>query len=188
VMRALTLEFPGDPGCDTLDRQYMLGDNLLVAPVFTEDGWVDYYLPAGRWTHFLTGQVVEGGGWVREQHDVLSLPLLVRPNCIIPEGLAGIIPDYDYADWVTFHVFELQDGADLSVDIPTLAGEVALTLKASRQGRRLEFKVSSDGKPWQVLLRGVAQVNALMGGEARSDPLGLMVSVTPGTGKVIVEL
>jgi alpha-D-xyloside xylohydrolase len=188
VMRAMTLEFPGDPGCDTLDRQYMLGDNLLVAPVFTEDGWVDYYLPAGRWTHFLTGQVVEGGRWVREQHDVLSLPLLARPNCIISEGLVDIIPDYDYADGITFHVFELQDGADLSVEIPTLAGEVALTLKASRQGRRLEFKVSSDGKPWQVLLRGVSQVNALLGGEARSDPLGLMVSVTPGAGKVIVEL
>ena len=29
-------------------------------------GLVDYYLPAGRWTNFLTGQVVEGGRWVRE--------------------------------------------------------------------------------------------------------------------------
>ena len=38
MLRAMTLEFPADPGCDTLDRQYMLGDALLVAPVFTADG------------------------------------------------------------------------------------------------------------------------------------------------------
>ena len=47
VMRAMLLEFPDDPGCDTLDRQYMLGDSLLVAPVFSHDGMVDYYLPPG---------------------------------------------------------------------------------------------------------------------------------------------
>ncbi|WP_391595509.1 TIM-barrel domain-containing protein [Yersinia aldovae] len=34
VMRAMMLEFPDDPACDYLDRQYMLGDDLLVAPVF----------------------------------------------------------------------------------------------------------------------------------------------------------
>jgi alpha-D-xyloside xylohydrolase len=48
TMRAMPLEFPGDAACDTLDRQYMLGERLLVAPVFTPSGAVDYYLPAGR--------------------------------------------------------------------------------------------------------------------------------------------
>ena len=114
VMRAMLLEFPDDPGCDTLDRQYMLGDSLLVAPVFTPDGTVDYYLPAGRWTHFLTGQVVEGGRWLRERHDTLSLPLLARPNSIIAVGATDDRPDYDFADGVTFHVFEIQDGATLT--------------------------------------------------------------------------
>jgi alpha-D-xyloside xylohydrolase len=67
VMRAMLLEFPGDPACETLDRQYLLGGSLLVAPVFSEDGIVDYYLPAGRWTNLLTGKVQEGPGWCREQ-------------------------------------------------------------------------------------------------------------------------
>ena len=47
VMRAMMLEFPDDPGSAALDRQYMLGDALLVAPVFTEAGDVDVYLPPG---------------------------------------------------------------------------------------------------------------------------------------------
>jgi alpha-D-xyloside xylohydrolase len=75
TMRAMLIEFPNDPACDTLDRQYMLGDSLLVAPVFTEDGMVDYYLPAGRWTNLLTGQAQQGPGWHREHHNFFSLPL-----------------------------------------------------------------------------------------------------------------
>jgi alpha-D-xyloside xylohydrolase len=31
TLRAMMLAFPGDPACETLDRQYMLGDSLLVA-------------------------------------------------------------------------------------------------------------------------------------------------------------
>ncbi|MFK9882575.1 TIM-barrel domain-containing protein, partial [Klebsiella pneumoniae] len=35
MLRAMMLEFPDDPACDYLDRQYMLGDSVLVAPVFS---------------------------------------------------------------------------------------------------------------------------------------------------------
>jgi alpha-D-xyloside xylohydrolase len=61
MMRAMILEFPKDPASDTLERQYMLGDSLLVAPVFSEGGEADYYLPEGAWTHLLTGKVQQGG-------------------------------------------------------------------------------------------------------------------------------
>ena len=105
MMRAMVIEFPDDPGCDMLDRQYMLGDSLLVAPIFRYDGVVDYYLPAGRWTKFLTGEVIEGGRWLREQHDFLSLPLLARPNSIIAVGNNDQKPDYEYAQGVTLHLF-----------------------------------------------------------------------------------
>lgn len=36
MLRSMMLEFPHDPACDYLDRQYMLGDSVLVAPVFSE--------------------------------------------------------------------------------------------------------------------------------------------------------
>jgi alpha-D-xyloside xylohydrolase len=78
VLRAMFLEFPNDPACAYLDRQYMLGPDLLVAPVFSEDGEVSYYLPEGEWTRLLTGETVKGGSWKKEKHDFLSLPLLVR--------------------------------------------------------------------------------------------------------------
>ena len=57
MMRPMFVEFPGDRACETLDKQYMLGDSLLVAPVFKESGEVEYYLPEGTWVNLLTGQI-----------------------------------------------------------------------------------------------------------------------------------
>lgn len=78
MMRPMFMEFPDDPACDTLDRQYMLGDDLLVAPVFTKDGRVDYYLPHGRWKHLLDGRCAEGGRWMRDVCSFMEMPLWVR--------------------------------------------------------------------------------------------------------------
>ena len=83
IIAIMNLEFPFDPACDYLDLQYMLGDNLLVAPVFNETGDVYYYLPEGNWTNLLTNQVVSGGRWLKENHDFIGLPLMVRPNSFV---------------------------------------------------------------------------------------------------------
>jgi alpha-D-xyloside xylohydrolase len=78
VLRAMVLEFPDDLACRYLDMQYMLGPALLVAPVFSADGSVSYYLPAGEWRHLLTGEVRQGPGWYTEQYDYFGLPLWVN--------------------------------------------------------------------------------------------------------------
>jgi alpha-D-xyloside xylohydrolase len=187
VLRAMHLAFPDDPGCDALDRQYMLGGALLVAPVFSAAGDVAYYLPAGRWTHFLTGEVVEGGRWVRERHGMKSLPLLARPNSLIAVGTEATRPDYDYADGVTFHLFELADGAEATSVVPTVKGEVALTATARRQGDTVRVAVEGASKPWRVLLRGIKGVRSVEGGEARSDDVGTLV-VPSGNAEVVVAL
>src|SRR5918999_2680112 len=122
MMRAMVVEFPGDAACTHLERQYMFGDDLLVAPVFSADGEVSYYVPDGAWTHYLTGRQVTGPRWVKESHSVMSVPLLVRPGAVIPEGAVDDRPDYDYAAGVTLRVYELADGAHVTTGIPTPAG------------------------------------------------------------------
>lgn len=72
MMRPMFMEFPGDRACETLDRQYMLGDSLLVAPIFNESGEAEYYLPDGKWWNLLTGKTAVGGRWQREIHDYFS--------------------------------------------------------------------------------------------------------------------
>ena len=80
LMRSMVLEFQEDPCCRYLDKQYMLGDRLLVAPIFNEEGIARFYLPAGKWTNYLTGEVreLERGRWYEEKHGYLSLPLWMR--------------------------------------------------------------------------------------------------------------
>ena len=80
MMRAMMMEFPDDPACDYLDRQYMLGDNVMVAPVFTEAGDVQFYLPEGRWTHLWHNDELDGSRWHKQQHSFLSLPVYVRDS------------------------------------------------------------------------------------------------------------
>lgn len=78
LMRPMYMEFPEDANTASLDRQYMLGSDWLVAPVMTESGDVDYYLPEGKWEHILDGRVIEvpeNGKWMAENYDFLSLPL-----------------------------------------------------------------------------------------------------------------
>lgn len=180
MMRAMFLEFPDDPGCDTLDRQYMLGEALLVAPVFSPDGVVDYYLPAGRWTNLLSGQMVEGGRWVREQHGFLSLPLMVRPNTVLPMGDVDNRPDYDYADGVTFHVFELADGAEVHTTVPDMQGRPAMVLHTRRGGEQVFFRAEGDTRNWQVVIHHVGGVSEVNGAEL--ETVGNDIRLMPADG------
>jgi alpha-D-xyloside xylohydrolase len=141
VMRAMMLEFPRDEACAYLDRQYMLGPDLLVAPVFDAEGDVSFYLPGGLWTKLLTNEVVEGGRWLRERHDYMSMPLLARPNSIIPIGAVEGKPDYDYADKVCFHIFEPVEGLEAAAAVTDIAGATVLSCRSSLRGKRLAVSV-----------------------------------------------
>lgn len=177
VMRAMMLEFPGDPASDHLDRQYMLGDALLVAPVLSADGQVDYYVPAGTWTRFATGELVSGPRWVRETHGFMSLPLLVRPNSMVAVGSTDSRPDYEYADGVTFELFGLDDGQSARADVPDLAGTTVLSCSARRAGSQVEVNVEGTGR-WKLLLAGVSAVDRITGGEFTATGRGVQIQPT----------
>jgi alpha-D-xyloside xylohydrolase len=105
VLRPMALEFDADRGAAHVDTQYMLGPDLLVAPVFSADGTVEVYLPEGLWTDWFTGEVVRGGGWRTETHGVDTLPLYVRDGAVIPVGARDDVPEYDYLDGLLLRAF-----------------------------------------------------------------------------------
>ncbi|MGW6054248.1 alpha-xylosidase [Streptomyces sp. NPDC055189] len=131
LMRPMLLEFPEDPTARTLDRQYMLGPDLLVAPVFSADGDVEYYLPEGTWTHLLTGEHVQGPAWRREQHGFDSLPLYVRPGAVLPLGSDTQRPDGNWLDDLTLLV--TPDAQQVTVTIPDHAGRPAAAYQVTRE-------------------------------------------------------
>ena len=151
MMRPMLLEFPDDPACDTLDRQYMLGESLLVAPIFREDGRVQYYLPEGVWTSLLSGAEAEGGRWQTETHDFMSLPLMVRPGTVLPIGKVADRPDYDYTDGLELHVYQLPEGEARVVRVPDLQGRVAATYTVTMRGGEAVVETDSH-KPYTVIV------------------------------------
>ena len=151
MMRPMMLEFPDDPACDTLDRQYMMGESLLVAPVFHADSHVDYYLPDGQWTSLLDGRKVQGGHWQKETHDFLSLPLMVRPGTVLPMGKQDDRPDYDYTDGLELHVYQLAEGQTVTVKIPDLKGKLAATYTVTMKNGKAEV-VTDSKKPYTVVV------------------------------------
>jgi len=144
MMRAMHLEFPDDPACDTLDRQYMLGDALLVAPIFTDSGEVEFYVPEGRWTKLLTGEPIEGGRWYRDTHDPLSLPLLVRPNSLLALSSDDTSPEAALASEPILVPYSLESEA--SAITSDLTGIRRATFTARRLRSDLEWTYEGEAQ------------------------------------------
>lgn len=169
MMRSMVLEFPEDLATHTLDRQYMLGEDLLVAPVFNEAGIVDFYVPAGKWTNLLTNEVHEGSQFHQAQYDYFNLPLLVKPNTVLAIGSVDNQAVYDYAEAVTLHVFELADGASAETAIYTKDGDLVANVTVSRAGQAIT--VDAPGLTnFNVLLRNVTA----SGEQATAHELGTL--------------
>jgi len=171
LMRPMQLEFPGDPAVGYLDRQYMLGADLLVAPVFDESGEVTFYLPEGTWTSLLTGERVEGGRWRTERHGFDSLPLYVRPGAVLPMGSREDRPDYDYGDGLELWIYPtgaepVSEVTEFEVVRPD-GGATPFTVRRSTSAVRVESPLSAG---WAV--RAAGAPNAV---EARSGAAELTV-------------
>ena len=151
VMRAMAVDFTHDRGALTVDTQYMLGDSLLVAPVFSEDGRCSFYLPAGGvWTDIQTGEELTGGGWYTRKYDYFGLPLFARPRSIIVYGNFTDTADYDYADGMRIVVYGMEDGDEAASAVYDRSGAVAAEIKAVRRGDVLVVTVSGTDKPYTV--------------------------------------
>ncbi|MGJ7442738.1 alpha-xylosidase [Aquipuribacter sp. MA13-6] len=160
-MRPMQLEFPGDPAVDHLERQYLLGQDLLVAPVMSADGHVDYYLPAGTWTNLLTDEVVTGGAWRRERHDFASLPLWVREDAVLVTGARDDTPEYDYAHDALLTVYPGAVDRDVVVTHPG-TGAVT-TFRVLRDGDRGATVTAEPAVPFRARLVGASVVTAVDG-------------------------
>jgi alpha-D-xyloside xylohydrolase len=134
MLRSMVLEFTEDRNCAYLDKQYMLGDSLLVAPIFNDKGIAEYYLPEGDWVNMLNGDIRTGGKWYKEHHDYMSIPLYARPDSIVAFGAVDDNCEYDYADHVTYKVCCLSDGKTLTQYVADQDANKDGSITVSRNG------------------------------------------------------
>ena len=151
MMRSMVMEFTQDRNCAYLDKQYMLGDSLLVAPIFNDESKAIYYLPEGTWTHYLTGEVKEGGKWYEEHCGYLSIPVFARENSLIAVGQEKMKPDYDYAENVEIRAYSLTDGGKAATFVCGMDKQVETTVLAERSGDKVEIQVQAK-KPCSIVL------------------------------------
>jgi len=94
VIRAMPLAFPDDPNTYDKDLQYMLGNWLLVAPIYNAENRRFVYFPKGRWIDFQDGTIFEGIQNCKINAPLQKLPLFVRNGAIIPMMKKALrIPD-----------------------------------------------------------------------------------------------
>ena len=143
-----------DRTCAYLDKQYMLGDSLLVSPIFNDKGIAEYYLPEGTWTNLLTGEQREGGKWFKEYHDYMSIPLFAKPDSIVAVGAVDTDCEYDYANDVTYRAYAISDGNTVKQTVCNMNAEEDGCVSVTRNGDcyRISAKVN---KPCKVQLMNV---------------------------------
>lgn len=146
VMRPMVLEFPHDKIAQTCDCQFMVGDLLLVAPVFNAEGNVSFYLPKGKWYGLLDGKIRDSQGkgeWFEEVHDFKSLPLLVRPNSVfISAGKEVDEPDYKYDEDYVVNIYAVE--GTKTVEIHDGSGEVVGEVTVKKVGG--DYEVDGPGR------------------------------------------
>ncbi len=140
LMRPMYFEFPDDPGCRSLDLQYMLGDALLVAPIFNDQGIGEFYLPAGyEWTNLLDGEVLEGGRWYRRTYDYFHMPLFVKSGTFIPMGADETHTEYDYFKDLTAFAGSPKEGVEMKRTVWSCDGRAKTEVTAVLENGKLKI-------------------------------------------------
>ena len=138
------LEFPDDRTTHHLDRQYMLGPSLLIAPVFVPDGEEsEYYIPEGVWTNLVHPDIkVTGPKWIREVVPIDEIPVWVRPGTVLCLGRDQVgRPDYEFNKELEIRLYEVNEGA---TNVPGASGNVVGSVKVKTVGDMKEITMKGD--------------------------------------------
>ncbi len=132
MVRPLIYDHPDDRTAIHVDDQYLLGPDLLVAPMFKARGARHVYLPQGAWYDYWSGRRLEGARWTEYEAALETLPLFVRAGAVIPMGpLQQSITGSSW-DPLSFDVY------------PDSAGETELVVRDDRRSLRLQLRVQPD--------------------------------------------
>lgn len=155
ILRHLYLAFPDDANVRDLDYQFLLGEEMLVAPVLAP-GVADWrvYLPQGEWISWWDGTRCNGPGWINAPAPLMQIPIYVRAGSILPrlpDDVETLVPCADPAiraanDDLVIDIFpsserldssfQLWDGTRFRWDLETLRFKV----EDSPVGRTYTFR------------------------------------------------
>lgn len=177
LFRPLLLNYQNDPNTYNLDDQFMVGSDLLLAPVVKPDVTRRLvYLPRGTWYDYWTNKKYEGETTISVDAPLETVPMFVRAGAIVPTG-----PELKYVgektfDPITFNIYPDEKGSAsvtlyeddgispaykqdgwrrTTVNVESSAGGFVVTLDTPKgrydPGRRtLNFAIKSAGRADKV--------------------------------------
>ena len=151
--RALAMDYPADPACRSVDDQWLLGEDLLVAPVLTSQRRRRLVLPPGVWRPLAGGGPVPGGQTLDIDAPLDLLPVYVRDGALLPlaEPVEYVGPETVFRLQVQVHgdgrhggELVEDDGVSMAgpanrVDLTWDGSAVHLDRSGSFTGRRFEL-------------------------------------------------
>ena len=143
MMRHMRLEFPDEPKMDSLDNQFTLGEDILIAPV-ADDGVRDrhVYFPKGKWwSIYDETNIVEGPGFEKINTPLERIPVFIR------EG--GVIPQYIHSP----QHLKGEPAEEIKLDV--YFGERENTIKFKEGDSTVEIKYSFSGDHGTISINAV---------------------------------
>lgn len=112
MMRPLFYEFPQDPSCEAADDQFMLGPDILVAPILSPGRFYRaVYLPPGEWYSYFGETLHEGAAVTVAETPLTHIPVYVRANAIVPMAAPMQHEGEKARDVIYWHVWPSSHGS-----------------------------------------------------------------------------
>src|SRR3954451_14529036 len=154
--RALVMDYPDDPQTWAIDDQYVVGNDVIVAPVSAGHAQRSVYLPAGDWFDFWSGARYAGGRSITMDVPLEQVPLFARAGALLPLADVTTHTD-DPGAWaltvlvcgdgsVATSIFEDDDGLPAGLTEVHLTWDVSTgrgTVERSREHRGRRYNLSA---------------------------------------------
>jgi alpha-D-xyloside xylohydrolase len=123
----------------------MFGPDLLVAPIFSKEGEVTYYVPKGRWVGLLDKKERVGPSWFTETHDFLTLPILLREGATLVTTEDQKTVDYNLLT-ESFEVITNGPTKERTISVPQGKGQIIIHVQNGKAWARGEGGQMVSGK------------------------------------------
>ncbi len=157
TMRHLVLRYPDEAEARNQDHQYLLGDELLVAPVVEPGATTrQVWFPPGIWYSFWDDSAETGPGYAEVSAPLEQIPLYVRGGAVLPlngtpvVSYANVAAD-DLLTELQLRLYPRGDAADQTSSFTFHDGSV-VTMREEQQVLTLAFDRPSQARRYTLRL------------------------------------
>jgi hypothetical protein len=154
MIHALPIQYPKDVLAAKINDEFMLGDELLIAPLYQDQGSRSVYFPMGTWTRLSDNQVYQGRRTYTIDAGPDDLPVFARNGSIVPLGSAPMKLHYFPKLGGEFFLYE-SDLSEYSQVHAGPAGDFMRLETESKKDRGYEWIVHHLDRPKRIAAAGV---------------------------------